>query len=464
MKKSLIMLIIAALSILWTPCAWAGWGGHSTHKGSVSVSKIGEGTVYLSTSDNATSGTEFATWSCGGDANKDSATFYLYAQPSAGWDFVGWSGSGTSSDNPYKATLDAQNGDHAFTATFAMRRALSFQATENGTYTVTDGASTIDETSEAKSLSTGKEVTMTATPDTGFTVKEWWYQEEGGSRVSLGKEKSYKHVFEADATIGVEFMAKGETIVNKTTGEKFFGLAAAVEAVNSGETLELLDDEDLAADVTLPTGVSLVVPQQKVLTVPAGKQLVVDGTLWMDGGTLTGSVVVNGKLSKCTKLVVQQGQADGVPFKPYGDKKYWKTTCSTPTISLPSGVTATAHATVVNGLGETFRIAVSDSARVLTVTRDASVAENHITGVSSVSASDDLTCTTSSKMFVLLTTDCVINKSTTAKTGFSGYVDCAGNKCSTIGKQEVSGNNGAATFFNCPEFTVSRSFGTTHTF
>ena len=461
MRKSVIALIIAAFSILWTPCVWA----HSTHYGSVSVSKIGEGTVYLSTSDKATSGDESATWSCGRSPSKDSATFYLYAQPSAGWDFVGWSGLGTSSDSPYEVTLNAQNGKRAFTATFAMRRTLSFQATENGTYSATDGTATIAATSEAKSLSTGKEVTMTAAPAAGFTVKEWWYQEEGGSRVSLGKEKSYKHVFEADATIGVEFMAKGETIVNKTTGEKFFGLAAAVEAVNSGETLELLDDEDLAADVTLPTDVSLVVPQQKVLTVPAGKQLVVDGTLWMDGGTtLTGSVVVNGKLSKCTKLVVQQGQADGVPFKPYGDKKYWKTTCSTPTISLPSGVTATAHATVVNGLGETFRIAVPDSARVLTVTRDASVAENHITGVSSVSPSDDLTCTTTSKMFVLLTTDCVINKSTTAKTGFSGYVDCAGNKCSTIDTQEVNGTNGAATFFNCPEFIVWKSVGTTHTF
>lgn len=440
-----ILLTILALFLPMTQ-AWAKTY-YAALKVQVSSESSGMGTVYAGTSQ--TAGTyETASTSFADSETKDAGkTFYAFAQANDGYEFKGWSTSDNGTDlgtaSPISQTVkcSSEYSDNPTTktlyATFAEKVLppfdILFQTGADGIYTVNGEAP-----ANLSGLTRATKVTL-ASADAAFFA--WTID---GSKVY---DNPYQKTFTSAATVGAVFLT-----------------AASVATVTTCDELAAALSNDAILKVVVPAGSSVAVDAGKTLTVPVGKQLVVDGTLWMDGGTLTGSVVVNGTLSKCTKLVVQQGQADGVPFKPYGDKKYWKTTCSTPTISLPSGVTATAHATVVNGLGETFRIAVSDSARVLTVTRDASVAENHITGVSSVSASDDLTCTTSSKMFVLLTTDCVINKSTTAKTGFSGYVDCAGNKCSTIGKQEVSGNNGAATFFNCPEFTVSRSVGTTHTF
>ena len=480
MRKSVIALIIAAFSILWTPCVWAL--PHSQHTGSVCVSKIGEGTVYLSTSGNATTGDASATWSCAGDSSKDSKTFYLYAQPSAGWDFVGWSGSGTSSDTPYEATLNAQNGEQAFIATFAMRRTLSFQATENGTYSATDGTGTIAATSEAKSLSTGKEVTMTAAPAAGFTVKEWWYQEEGGSRVSLGKEKSYKHVFEADATIGVEFMVKGETIVNKTTGEKFFGLAAAVEAVSSGETLELLDDDDLAADVTLPTGVSLVVPQQKVLTVPVGKQLVNEGNLFVEGELINGGTISGGgTISTCARLFTQENKngewgptAEPVYSWPSPKVVYWVTKMQS-NVGKVTGVSgALQHVTFRNGRGSYVRSTPASSVpNVVVYSVDGSIAMNHVSGFLTTSSNGLDANNSIINGLKVLTGNVSYGTAEGKATKYShdwGATDCAGNTL-TVSKELGGGSvfavlNGVAsvtgkitgtdlTFVNCSKVTAS---------
>lgn len=339
LRKS-ILLTILALFLPMTQ-AWAGNGGSFTGwaKLTANASPSGAGTVYVSDSAiKSTDGLSSAkTASATSETSAPAAaptsanvTFYVKAVPANdNYGFTGWStgsnvqsiGNAASAETTVVVTSGQSNVatplEASVTATFAKLCALSFLATENGTYSVTDGASTIAVTSEAKSLSTGKEVTMTATPAPGFTVKEWWYQEEGGSRVSLGNEKSYKHTFGADATVGVEFMVKGETIVNKTTGEKFFGLAAAVEAVKSGETLELLDDEDLASDVTLPTSVSLVVPQQKTLTIPQGVALSNSGTIMLSGVILnSGEIAGSGTLAKNYATVTQESTIH-VPF-PYG--------------------------------------------------------------------------------------------------------------------------------------------------
>ena len=65
-------------------------------------------------------------------------------------------------------------------------------------------------------------------------------------------------------------------------------------------------------------------------------------------------------------------------------------------------------------------------------------------------------------MVILLGSDCVINGGLTAKAGFRGVVDCANFSCSTITTKEVSGNNGKATFLNCPSFTGSKVINITH--
>ena len=65
-------------------------------------------------------------------------------------------------------------------------------------------------------------------------------------------------------------------------------------------------------------------------------------------------------------------------------------------------------------------------------------------------------------MVILLGADCVINGGLSSKTGFAGVVDCANNNCSTVSGVEVSGNNGKATFLNCPSFTGRKVINITH--
>ena len=66
-------------------------------------------------------------------------------------------------------------------------------------------------------------------------------------------------------------------------------------------------------------------------------------------------------------------------------------------------------------------------------------------------------------MSVLLETGCVVNGGLTAKRVLQD-VDCAGINCSTVSSVEVSGNNGAATFLNCPSFTVSKCVNISHSY
>ena len=91
------------------------------------------------------------------------------------------------------------------------------------------------------------------------------------------------------------------------------------------------------------------------------------------------------------------------------------------------------------------------------------MAVNHIKSISGESTSVNVVNDTlNSGMVILLGGDCVINGGLTAKAGFSGVVDCANFSCSTITTKEVSGNNGKATFLNCPSFTGSKVINITH--
>lgn len=101
-------LLVAVFSLV-SQGAWAGGGSHSTHYGKVTVTSAGNGSVYISTSNNATSGNTEESWSCGGNSNGDSKTFYLFAKPEPGYVFAGWSGSGISKNSPYQVSLSASS-------------------------------------------------------------------------------------------------------------------------------------------------------------------------------------------------------------------------------------------------------------------------------------------------------------------------------------------------------------------
>lgn len=123
--------LLGLFMVLFTMISVNAWG-HGTHNGKVTVTASAGGTVYISTSKDATSGNDVETWNCGGNSSGDSKTYYLFAKPEPGYKFTGWTGDETSTDNPYKVDINANsnNNNKTYKANF----------TPN-TYTITFDAS-----------------------------------------------------------------------------------------------------------------------------------------------------------------------------------------------------------------------------------------------------------------------------------------------------------------------------------
>jgi len=86
----------------------------------------------------------------------------LTAIPASGWSFAGWSGDITSSDNPLTITMDA---NISATATFTQDE-----------YTLdvsTAGSGTVDLDPVGPTYPSGTQVTLTATPASGWAFAGW---------------------------------------------------------------------------------------------------------------------------------------------------------------------------------------------------------------------------------------------------------------------------------------------------
>lgn len=92
--------------------------GHSNHYGKVSVTSNGEGSVYISTSNTATSGNTTETWNCGRTEGNDTKTFFLFAKPKEGYAFTGWSGDGSGTNSPYQVNIKAESTTEGNPTTF----------------------------------------------------------------------------------------------------------------------------------------------------------------------------------------------------------------------------------------------------------------------------------------------------------------------------------------------------------
>ena len=420
------------------------------------------GKVYASTSASAPGDAAYGTRiesdikessASGWSAPTVSVTFNVWAKSNEGYTFKGWSETKTATSGQVVSSWTVNNSSGNKTkgseplvqktiyAIFepAPQATITFVANEGGTYTVNGGAPASNPTNIYQDVT----LSLAAQPDAQHGVLGWYF-DDGTTKTYFSSGSVATYTIIKSGTIGVEFCASDE-----------------VSTVTTYEALTAALADSGIKKVLVPSGSTVVVPEGSSMTIPSGKSLSAEGTLYVDG-SVTVQGLISGNVSECTKLIRQQGQSDGVPFNPYGTEKYWKTSVTTKSGTI-SG--ATAHATVVNGLGQAFRIALPASSKLLVVTRDTSVAVNHITGISSVATSGNIVnATASGKMSVLLETGCVVNGGLTAKTGFAGVVDCAGINCSTVSGVEVSGNNGAATFLNCPNFTVSKCVNISHSY
>jgi uncharacterized repeat protein (TIGR02543 family) len=115
----------------------------------------------------------------------------LTATPSSGYVFTGWSGSAAGSTNPLTITMDA---DKTVTANFQGSGTVTYMLTTS----VAAGSGTITRDPNQASFASGAQVTLTATPTTGYVFSGW-----GGS--ASGSTNPLVVTMSADKTITASF-------------------------------------------------------------------------------------------------------------------------------------------------------------------------------------------------------------------------------------------------------------------
>ncbi len=469
MKK---FYMIAALLAMLPPALFGNTTKHY-YANLKCVVGSGSGTVYAASSATAEESRTYASSSGPSSGLSDTSSggsvsgFCAYAKPDEGWKFLKWTSDQAGNTKVSElqewegisltaATSDGES--NAKTTTYYAQfqklppATVTFLNPINGSYTV-NGEAVMAQLVKADQV-TPYSVTLAATPAENFRFAGW-YTLENNTKAFFSTDLTTTKKFNENVTVGAEFIPDGFAVYAAVAAKGYNSLSEALGEAESGEAISIYSNVTLDESAAVASGVSLAVSAGVTLTIASGQTLYVDGTL-NNNGTVSGTV------SKCTKLIRQTGKADGVPFNPYGDVKYWKTSVSNPGVSYSTSQT---HATIVNGTGQEFRTTLSSSAKLIKATIDSSVAVNHIKSIAGESTSVNVVNDTlNSGMVILLGSDCVINGGLSSKTGFRGVVDCAGYNCSTVSGVEVSGNNGLCTLLNCPSFTASKVINITHTY
>ncbi len=287
-----------------------------------------------------------------------------------------------------------------------------------------------------------------------------WYEIVDGNKTIISTDASTSVTKKSDVMLGADFVAITAPVMLVTS----FGIVdyddfdAAFAAAKSGDKLKVVASGALAADAYVNPGVMLDVAAGVTLTVTSGATLYIDGSATVNG-------TISGTVSKCTKLIQQTG--DGTvnaetgkpnPFIPYDGVKYWRTTTTTPSISVSSSA---SHITVVNGYGNVFRTSAT-TAKALVCTADMSTAVNHIMSIDTDYTSFTLAYESArqsatagsgtsqsikgnSKLIVMLANDTSASESGEQRYGF--MVDCAG--CNLAFSATLKSNYDVV-ILNCP--------------
>lgn len=385
--------------------AWA----HDTHYGKATVDKTGEGSVYLATSQNATSGNTTETWNCGGSSGSDTKTYYAFAKPATGWAFKGWSGDASGTNSPYTLTFSASGSQSSPTtktlhATFV--KVFQFKAKAdlatgsanlgdvyisftNTTPAYQASDMTITATQNGTDASTAnatKTVYFYAQKRTGTEFKGWYSDAAGTQSTLVSESASYStsitsNVNSEPSTPQLTLYAKFEK-VETTPSWSLYGIAGTSKTLQIGETINLVTE---TAGNTYSWGTPSYVdagetnpvmtydPSTKTFTANRAGTVTVtftqaagedaNGVLWK-AGQQTFTFTVN-------KLTPQFAWADPLPnfvvgtnlavsnlftFTPAECEQSWTLTSSDPT-NLPSiaaPVTALSLPKEVNGVTLTF--------------------------------------------------------------------------------------------------------------
>ena len=470
MNTRIIALFAGLLAVLPMTSAWAGGGGSSTTYYAAlkaSVSNTGGGKVYAGT--NKSAGTYVAPSST--SATQSSTTqnegkmFYAFAQADSGFEFAGWStsdgGTVSSTDNPYEVTVKCSSsteGSPTTTTVWANFKkkvlaafGITFETSDGGTYTV-DGVAPVN-----KAGLTEATTVKLASSDPNFL--NW---KVNGKDVV---DNPYTATCIADTTISAEFLT-ADQVAEATT---FDELTAAL--ANDGKK-----------KITIPAGVDITIAKGALVTVPDGKQLVLNGSLAVVGTLAnSGAISGNGTIFKISYLI-EQGEINkplqvtgeewgNMAMAYHGYKPYYrvtKTTANTPTVS--GTITGCTQSWAVLFTGKAVKIS-KQSPKALAVTRDTADSASTIKSIADNADTDEIK---GNSDYVLLQ-DCTISGplDTSSRVSSQKAYDCAGHKA-TISASKIAGSNmlfmngvvaltpssenqnSIATFINCSSMTINK--------
>ena len=430
MMRKLLALLLMSLCA-GTALAWDTYY-YAALKAQVSSNSSGMGKVYAGTSQTAGTYSDATSTSASQSSTTEGAgkTFYAFAQANDGYEFKGWSTSDNGTDlgtaspisQTVKCSLTSSDSPTTTTlyATFAEKVLppfdILFQTGADGIYTVNGEAP-----ANLSGLTRATKVTL-ASADAAFFA--WTID---GSKVY---DNPYQKTFTSAATVGAVFLT-----------------AASVATVTTYDQLAAALANDAYLKVVVPADAGIAVDAGATLTVPAGKMLVVDGTLSVLGTLANnGQVLGNGAVVKVVKRVTQTGANGGpvITTCPIEEKnvRYYKTTVADTTAKL---LGTSPACTVKSGLD-----IVRDGAVVASTSWDSSstvvalvcpvtssVALNHVTSVTatytSLKSAVDAAKGSTARCVVMLSNQEYSDTSNNFTS--SVIVDCAGATLSFKPKQ-----------------------------
>lgn len=195
---------------------------------------------------------------------------------------------------------------------------VTFQPTENGSYTVDGGKPITEPYTHTQRSTTAYEVT--ATPDSGYQFMDWY---DVTNKKSISRDQKTELNIEKDCTIKARFTTSGLALF-ETGGLVYDDLTDAITAAsgNSSALITQVGDGTISGSYTIPNGVTLLIPFNKAGTVSNGEPKFITSYVkpstfreltMTEGSTLTvnGELVVGGRLSAA-------GTSDGFSGTPTG--------------------------------------------------------------------------------------------------------------------------------------------------
>ncbi len=490
MKK--IHMIAALLAMLMPTVLWAG-GSSTTYyaalKAQVSSNSSGMGKVYAGTSNSAPSASSYNASSSQTSAQESETQnstkdLYAFALPNDGYEFVGWSrsnngtdlGKGTAVGDAYritaKVTFNSESSPNAQTwyATFKEKVldafSITFETSANGTYTV-DGSAPANKTGLTKATSV-----VLASSDSNFL--NW------NINGTVVNNNPYTLRCTANTTVSADFLT-ADQVTSVTT------LSDLTSALSNAAYKKII----------VPSGTSITVAKGSTVTVPAGKQLVIDGTLVVVG-TVSNSGVISGSgtLYKISYLIDQGElqilyQADGTECSTISgtahhageSAHYYKTQAASNTPSVSGGTISVSSKWGVLLNGETPYEISAQSVNGVRVNIDKTVAANKITSITgSLTSTDIQSGETGNSANWVLFSNCNLKgparSGETNRLNFNGTIDLCGYTL-TFGLARTYSDfygvflngkinftpstdfqNGGSIFFNCSSINITKIKGT----